>query len=306
MYAAPLHGPAVGRSVDRLWLERWRTRHAQAAGLLLCASITTALALGARLQPGPGAQIAVLVLAVSIFGVPHGALDLLVGRRWLAPQLGPRWWLPFHANYLALVAAVVLAWIHAPTATLAGFLTASAIHFGLGDVDRARLPTACLGRGARPRRRADRRPRPCPSSRGPPGVRVGRPRRVDDRTRHDRRDVGVVRPLRRRPGMRPVRGRPRPRRTARHALALAAALDPVRPRRAWARFAGAAFPAAAATLALGAAACAAALAHRASASLAPAAARVVFAGLAALTAPHMLLTLLASEHHAAERDRGTP
>jgi Brp/Blh family beta-carotene 15,15'-monooxygenase len=81
--------------------------------------------------------------------------------------------------------------------------------------------------------------------------------------------------------------------SARHAMELAAALAPADPRRAWTRFARAALPATLATVALAAVAWLALRGART--APAPATARVLFAGLAALTAPHMLLTALAGD-----------
>ncbi|HEY0779321.1 MAG TPA: Brp/Blh family beta-carotene 15,15'-dioxygenase, partial [Gemmatirosa sp.] len=79
--------------------------------------------------------------------------------------------------------------------------------------------------------------------------------------------------------------------SARHAMTLAATLDPARAARAWAAFVRAALPATLATLALALGAW-----HLLRAGHSPptaAAVRVLFAGLAALTAPHMALTMLA-------------
>ena len=114
-----------------------------------------ALAAPAAVRPALAVQITILVAAVAIFGVPHGALDPLVGRRWLAPRLGPRWWAPFHGGYLLLAMLVVVGWILIPAATLVAFLAGSALHFGLGDVARGRAPhrlawAEVLARGAAP------------------------------------------------------------------------------------------------------------------------------------------------------------
>ncbi len=93
---------------------------------------------------GPAAQLGVLLTGVVLVGFPHGAFDHLVARPVLRPRLGRWWWAPFGAGYLALAGLVLLAWAAAPAATLAGFLAASVLHFGLGDVEDglapARLP----------------------------------------------------------------------------------------------------------------------------------------------------------------------
>ena len=81
------------------------------------------------LLPADTATVAAL-LAIIVFGVPHGALDGEIGRDRLRPSVG-RWWLPvFAIPYLALAACVLVAWRLAPGATLAIFLAASVRHFG--------------------------------------------------------------------------------------------------------------------------------------------------------------------------------
>jgi len=83
------------------------------------------------------AQVWLLVLGVALVGLPHGALDhqvagLLVGRRW------PRVWpLSFLLFYGCLAAIVVLAWLVRPTLTLLLFLSVAWLHFGIGDVPAA-------------------------------------------------------------------------------------------------------------------------------------------------------------------------
>lgn len=83
--------------------------------------------------------LAVLALAVALFGLPHGALD-----PWVAKQAGI--WrtasglAAFHVVYVALAAAVVAVWWWAPATSLALFLAISAWHFA-GDW-RDALPVA--------------------------------------------------------------------------------------------------------------------------------------------------------------------
>ncbi len=89
-----------------------------------------ALALDASMLSAE-APLVVLVVSVSLAGLPHGALD-----PWIAWQSGlwrGRWgWLAFNLGYLAVAAAVVAAWWFAPGFSLALFLAISAWHFG-GD-----------------------------------------------------------------------------------------------------------------------------------------------------------------------------
>lgn len=89
---------------------------------------------------GLGAQAGVLLAGVVVVGFPHGAFDHLVAQPRLE-RLGRRWWVPFGVGYLGLAGLVWLAWIAAPGLTLAGFLAASVLHFGLGDVEDGLAPT---------------------------------------------------------------------------------------------------------------------------------------------------------------------
>ncbi len=88
---------------------------------------------------GLAAQVGVLLAGIVVVGVPHGAFDHLVARRRLE-RLGRWWWAPFGVGYLGLAGLVWLAWMAAPGLTLAGFLAASVLHFGLGDVEDGLAP----------------------------------------------------------------------------------------------------------------------------------------------------------------------
>lgn len=110
----------------------WWSVHAR----LAVAATALALAAAVIFSPSALVQLPLLAAGVAVFGIPHGALDHLLGRRLLLPRFG-RWWIPvFLAAYLGLCLAVILAWSWRPAAALAGFLLLSAVHFGLGDVRR--------------------------------------------------------------------------------------------------------------------------------------------------------------------------
>ena len=96
------------------------------AGLLAVAA-----ALGGAPAPPLGVQLAVLALGVALLGVPHGALDPWVARR-LKLWRGPAGFVAFNLGYVALAALVVGLWLLAPPVALIGFLAVSAWHFG-GD-----------------------------------------------------------------------------------------------------------------------------------------------------------------------------
>lgn len=102
----------------------------------VAAAVLTGLALvGHGLLPElpPDGELVLLVVAVALLGVPHGAVDHLVAK----PFFAGRWqrvWLPvFGLCYVGLAALVVLLWLLAPGVSLAGFLLLSILHFGAGD-----------------------------------------------------------------------------------------------------------------------------------------------------------------------------
>lgn len=101
--------------------------------------------------PGLSVQAAVLLAGVTLVGMPHGAFDHLVAVRVLRPRLGTGWWAPFLAGYVALAGLVWIGWIFVPALTLVAFLTLSVLHFGLGDTEGDRAGVAgVLARGAMP------------------------------------------------------------------------------------------------------------------------------------------------------------
>lgn len=118
----------------------WWPSHARAMTILTFGAALAVALLGSPPMP---AQLALLAVGVALLGVPHGALDHLIGRRLLRPRLGGRWPVAFFATYLGLAAAVVAVWWQFPVAALVGFLMISAVHFGLGDV-RSELSTPWL------------------------------------------------------------------------------------------------------------------------------------------------------------------
>ena len=76
-------------------------------------------------------------IGLFLLGIPHGALDHLIGSELTrsgggASSLaaGPR----FYTAYLLAAGLVLVAWLVWPTAALAGFLAIAALHFGQGDV----------------------------------------------------------------------------------------------------------------------------------------------------------------------------
>lgn len=101
--------------------------------------------LGASLfLPWSGQWVCAVVVIVAL-GVPHGALDVEIGRTLLRHRVGWAWFPTFAAPYLALVAVVLLAWRLAPEATLAAFLAVSVWHFGTEETGGGGLATLAHG-----------------------------------------------------------------------------------------------------------------------------------------------------------------
>lgn len=119
-------------------------RGAASCGLPACAVLLAATAF----LPREAGWAATLVLVIGL-GVPHGALDGEVAKPFLRPRFGRAWFPVFAAPYLALTAAVLVAWRLAPEATLAGFLGLSVVHFGHEDAGPGR-PVEALVRGGLP------------------------------------------------------------------------------------------------------------------------------------------------------------
>ncbi|MEM9291766.1 MAG: Brp/Blh family beta-carotene 15,15'-dioxygenase [Acidobacteriota bacterium] len=115
---------------DRPSSPHWWSAHWKAALLLTLAS-AVALAVA---SPSLAMQLIVLSLGVALLGVPHGALDPVLGRTLLQERWGSRWWIVFTMAYLLLAGAVLICWKVSPAASLGGFLLISVVHFGLGDV----------------------------------------------------------------------------------------------------------------------------------------------------------------------------
>eukprot|EP00928_Gymnodinium_smaydae_P039670 TRINITY_DN27047_c0_g1_i1.p1 TRINITY_DN27047_c0_g1~~TRINITY_DN27047_c0_g1_i1.p1 ORF type:complete len:1456 (-),score=289.68 TRINITY_DN27047_c0_g1_i1:198-4565(-) len=88
-------------------------------------------------------QVMVLVFTTAVFGLPHGALDMIVAD-WL--QLKK---VRFMQLYLATMGAVVLAWFALPRVTLTVFILMSVYHFGERDTagNAANISIDVLARG---------------------------------------------------------------------------------------------------------------------------------------------------------------
>lgn len=133
-------------------LDQWLFHHARIA-----AGITATVALFAAVAPpiAMPTQLVLLAGLVAGLGLPHGAVDHWQGRALVQPHLGRAWWLVFGAGYSATAFIVILAWMASPPLLLAGFLILAAAHFGSEDVaarpamHRASTPLGILDGGLR-------------------------------------------------------------------------------------------------------------------------------------------------------------
>jgi Brp/Blh family beta-carotene 15,15'-monooxygenase len=105
------------------------------------AVVTGFLAVAAAALPAPDTTVSFLIAAtvVVLVGIPHGAVDHLIANvgdptRTGAPGDRVRFDWPFHVHYVAMIAAVLLVWVLAPTVALAAFLLVSIHHFGQSDL----------------------------------------------------------------------------------------------------------------------------------------------------------------------------
>ena len=88
-----------------------------------------AIAAGASGLAGAETLNLLALAAILAIGVPHGALDVALSWK-LGLLATPRKSLAALMIYLALIAAVIAAWLTTPLATFGAFLLMSALHFG--------------------------------------------------------------------------------------------------------------------------------------------------------------------------------
>jgi Brp/Blh family beta-carotene 15,15'-monooxygenase len=90
----------------------------------------------------------VALLAIFIFGVPHGGFDAAIARRNGWSMGGSLSWVLFHLAYILIAAIVAILWWWFPLTSLSLFLLISGYHFGasdLADVDSHWLPWLAHG-----------------------------------------------------------------------------------------------------------------------------------------------------------------
>ena len=99
-------------------------------GFTLALMISVAV-LGA---PNEAAAAVIMLLAVGLIGLPHGAFDYEVARRTLAPRVGRAWWVFFGSAYVALALVGFGIWVTVPLVGLVVLLVGGSLHWGVDDL----------------------------------------------------------------------------------------------------------------------------------------------------------------------------
>ena len=117
----------------------------------LVVAVTTLVTVAATVTPSNDAvSVAIVVLVIALFGIPHGAVDHLVAATFEPTRpsaSAPGSATPvsavsqrrFHLLYVAAMAAYGLVWLVIPGVALVGFLLVSVHHFGQSDLAHLRI-----------------------------------------------------------------------------------------------------------------------------------------------------------------------
>lgn len=104
---------------------RRRRLEQQRHAIAISVTIITLIATVSGWTPNPATAWTIAIIAIAI-GLPHGALDIVIGPRLTRPAL-------FFGMYLAAAISIVLIWSAAPALGLVVFFTSSWFHFARGD-----------------------------------------------------------------------------------------------------------------------------------------------------------------------------
>ncbi len=121
-------------------------------GSVLAATVATILASAIGLIPLGTSAFVILMVAVVVTGIPHGAIDHVVAAELYGLSASFRDQAKFYGFYLALMAVYGALWFVLPAWCLAAFLLMTMYHFGQADLAYWELPpvqarTAYLSRG---------------------------------------------------------------------------------------------------------------------------------------------------------------
>ena len=120
-------------------------------------ALTVGLSAAVWMLGPPSAAVSadIMVAAVALIGLPHGAYDFEVARRLLSRPLGRWWWALFGIAYIALALLGLGLWALLPAAGLILLLIGGAAHWGVDDLEVEPLPRLqvawlAISRGAVP------------------------------------------------------------------------------------------------------------------------------------------------------------
>lgn len=120
-----------------MWYPTWRIYHTYAAaGISVLVALCSSISKIADTSITQQTEMVLLIVCVGLLGIPHGASDHVVIANTLHSHVGNFWLPAFLVVYLGLVGAVLYFWHLTPCVALFTFIAVSAIHFGLGDVDK--------------------------------------------------------------------------------------------------------------------------------------------------------------------------
>ena len=98
-----------------------RRRHT----IAVCVAVATLTATLGGWTPSTAAAWIIAIVAIAV-GLPHGALDIVIGPRLANPML-------FIGLYLAAMLGIVLVWLASPAFGVVAFFASSWYHFARGD-----------------------------------------------------------------------------------------------------------------------------------------------------------------------------
>ena len=105
------------------------------SALITILALTLVFAIAIGLGSSRTVEVFTLATLVAMIGVPHGALDHVVGKRLFRPSFGQLWGPAFFSVYLTVAVIVVWGWYVMPEITILAFFIVSAWHFGLEERD---------------------------------------------------------------------------------------------------------------------------------------------------------------------------
>jgi len=105
------------------------------SALITILALTLVFAIAIGFGSSRNVEVLALSTLVALIGVPHGALDHVVGKRIFRQAFGHAWGPAFASVYLALAIIVVWGWFAIPEITILAFFIVSAWHFGLEERD---------------------------------------------------------------------------------------------------------------------------------------------------------------------------